>query len=368
MDNIECVADNSSTEIFFSVDFKIPQIYNSEGIYVCDTNSYKLISNFFKENTPKDNIIILPAGESSKNLDSICKILDKAQEMGLARDSLFVGVGGGVITDMTAFAASIYMRGANLALVPTSLLAMVDASVGGKTGIDYGTYKNSVGSFYPARSIYIGIKALDTLPEYEYFCGFGEVVKMAMLYDQNLFELLKTEANSLKNQAKPGQTKNYELLQEIIKRCVQAKCDIVEKDLKESGLRMQLNLGHTFAHSLETFLGLGTISHGEAVAWGLSRAIKLGEVLGITNKEYVKSVFDLLNSYGWSTTPIHPLAKKKAAELKLSDENLAIELTKLMEKDKKKRNSVVKFIIQEDICKNLIMEVPMSSVMQVLHE
>ena len=131
---------------------------------------------------------------------------------------------------------------------------------------------------------------------------------------------------------------------------------------------MQLSLGHTFAHSLETFVGLGKLSHGEAVAWGLSRAIKLGENLGITNKDYADKVFKLLNSYGWCTDPIHPVAQKKATELKLSDENLAIELTKLMEKDKKKRNSIVKFVIQEDICKNIIKEIPMSTVTKVLHE
>lgn len=362
---------SGKSEISIGKKIRIPELPASRGIYVFDTNMEKYLSDINRENS-----VILPSGEEFKNLESITRILDKAQELNLGRDSLFVGIGGGVITDMTAFAASIYMRGAKLCLLPTSLLAMVDAAVGGKTGIDYGGYKNSAGTFYPADKVLICTDFLKTLPAKEFYCGLGEVLKTAMLYDKKLLSLMEDKADIIKGfSERTGTTPETSCLEEeneillfLVSHCVMAKCNIVEKDLKESGLRMELNLGHTFAHALESFAGLGELSHGEAVAWGLGRALELGVNLGITDKNYRNKIFSILKTYNWTESPMHPAAKKSGETGGISDADIPEKLLEAMYHDKKKRKGEIRFVLQKKACSTVIRKVEDREVLKVLSD
>ena len=183
------------------------------------------------------------------------------------------------------------MRGAQLELVPTTLLAMADAAIGGKTGVDFGNYKNCIGTFYPAQKIHIAVSALEALPESEFRSGLAEVFKTALLYAPKLFQIMAEKRDAVLS-------RDGELLLEVVKRCVQAKAHVVERDLRESGERMYLNLGHTFGHALESVAGFGEVSHGDAVAWGIARALELGKRLGITDPGYIADVIPVLESYG----------------------------------------------------------------------
>ena len=326
-------------------------------IYVTDSNIALLpeVKKFLDLQKSKNHpVVVLPSGEENKTLDSVLSIVKAALEADFNRNSVFVGIGGGVITDMTAFAASIFKRGAKLELIPTSLLAMVDAACGGKTGCDFENYKNMIGSFYPAGKLHICPEFVQSLPESEYFSGLAEAIKTAMLYDKEMFEDFESKSDLIKE-------RNTEILDKIIEKCVRAKSKIVEEDLTEKGLRMQLNLGHTFAHALETVAGLGAISHGCAVAWGCGRAIDLSVKLGLASKDYKERVFAMLEKYGYSVEKVHPVLVGKIAEKQIAET-----LIKAMKKDKKNSSSTIKVVLQRDIKQTEIIQVADSEIAKVL--
>jgi 3-dehydroquinate synthase len=309
-------------------------------LFVFDRNTHTL---FGKDATES---ILLRPGEQCKSWQSVEQILESALEKGLARDSFFVAVGGGIVCDITAFAASVYMRGCRLILVPTTLLAMVDAGLGGKTGINFEGYKNMVGSFYPAEKIYIFPEALETLPEREYRSGLAEVIKTAMLGDRELYELLIRKQRAIRD-------REESVMREVIIRCIAVKGRIVEEDLREAGTRAFLNLGHTFAHALEAEQGLAGWTHGEAVAWGLAKAMSLGVSTGITNPEYAKSVLKLLDSYGFQTTV----------------EGLDAEcIVSAMGKDKKRRGGRLRIVLQKDLGQTTVVETQESELKKIIAE
>ena len=301
-----------------------------------------------------NTLVILGAGESFKTIENVLFIIQTALESGLQRSSVFVGIGGGVICDMTAFASSIFKRGAKLELVPTTLLAMVDAAVGGKTGCDFDSFKNMIGTFYPAKRLHVFSDFLQTLPPEEYRSGLAETLKTALLYAPKLFHIMQ-------NQKDEVLARETDLVRQIIRRCVIAKASIVEKDLTETGLRMQLNLDHTFAHALETTAGLGAIPHGDAVAWGIGRALQLSVNLGLCEEEYRQEVDQVLESYGWCRTAYHPVL-----EGKVSPEEAGDVLLSAMKKDKKNSNATVRFILQREINSTVIQEVPDDKILAVL--
>lgn len=285
---------------------------------IFDTNTKELLPDTDKPS------YVLPAGEHYKCSDELLKIAAWALSVGASRDTCFIGVGGGVVCDITAFAASIYMRGAPLVLVPTTLLAMVDAALGGKTGIDFKGYKNILGSFYPAAEIRIYPAVLAGLPQREYLSGLAEVIKHALLRDSGLLEILQQEKERVI-------ARDPQLLSEIIYRSQLVKQWYIEQDPYDLDIRGHLNLGHTYGHALESIGGLGTWSHGEAVAWGIGRAMVLGQLLGITPRAYAEEVLALLDAYGYGTA-----ARKSDAQL----------ILEAMEKDKKKKAGRVRFILQ----------------------
>lgn len=287
-----------------------PKNSPSSVLVVCDTHTEPWAQKFLGEpretggslrTNPPVSTVVLPAGESHKGWSSVETILQRAVQLGMARDGLFVGLGGGVVTDLTAFAASVFMRGVSVCLVPTTLLAMVDAAVGGKAGFDLFNIKNLVGTFKPADRIYMASEVLESLGEREWKSGLAEVIKTAIIGDRELLSLLETQYNELRSPDRVSKTQGS-IIQELIYRCVAVKGRIVEADPEERGnQRALLNLGHTFGHALETTAGLGTLTHGEAVAWGIARSVELGRALGITPPERGERILALLRSYGYET-------------------------------------------------------------------
>lgn len=313
------------------------------------------IENSFIGTRGKDVLLILGSGEPFKTIESVLAICKAAIDSNAKRSAVFTGIGGGVITDMTAFAASIFKRGATCELVPTTLLSMVDAAIGGKTGCDFDSYKNMIGSFFPAQKIHIIPSFIQSLPENEYRSGMAEVVKTALLYSKELFEKLASKPEILQNRKDP-------LVEEMIKICVNAKAAVVEQDLTEKNIRMQLNLGHTFGHALETRAGLGKVSHGDAVAWGMARAAELSKKIGLCTENYVQTVKSALSSFGWETQPLHSALDGKFA----SEKEAALSLFEAMKKDKKNASNKVRFVLQEDVGETVITEVDEKDVLSVL--
>ncbi len=231
-------------------------------------------------------IVTIPDGEGYKTMETIEFILDRAFDHRLDRKSTFVAFGGGVIGDMTGFAASIFQRGIDFIQIPTTLLSQVDASVGGKTGINNRYGKNLVGAFHQPRAVYIDTAWLETLPEREFAAGVAEIIKMAVMFDADFFSWL--ENHDLHDDAN---------LKEAIRRSVELKAWVVNQDETEKGIRAVLNYGHTFAHVIENFSGYGRYLHGEAVAIGMVMANELALKLGLFSREEADRVKALLKRY-----------------------------------------------------------------------
>jgi 3-dehydroquinate synthase len=275
------------TRVRFSEQGPESELAAAASLGVLDRNVHRLFGRSAARS------VVLAAGERAKAWRWAEKILGAALEAGLDRDGRLVGVGGGVVCDLTAFAASLYMRGCRLTLVPTTLLAMVDAALGGKTALNLGSAKNLVGTFYPAEELVIWIPALATLPEVELRCGLAEAIKTALLGDPVLLELLRARRTDLL-------LGDPAALEQTVYRSLAVKGRIVENDLRESGERAALNLGHTFAHALESATGFRRYRHGEAVAWGLGKALELGVALGVTDRALAREVTSLLEGYGFN--------------------------------------------------------------------
>jgi len=273
-----------STAAFYSREEIIPQ---ETALFVADAHTAPLFTT--PGFTPH---VVLEPGEPGKQWPAVDRILNLAMKKGLARDSLICGAGGGVVTDMTAFAASLYMRGCRLILIPTSLLAMVDAALGGKTGIDAGVYKNMIGSFYPAEEVRICPEILASLPDKEYMNGLGEVLKTAIIGDDELMQLLMKERDAVLK-------KDPSVLKQIIRSCILLKGNLVEEDLREKGRRAFLNLGHTFGHALEAVSGFGW-SHGAAVVWGMGKALDASVKMGLADAGWAREMKNLFHEYGYT--------------------------------------------------------------------
>ncbi len=212
----------------------------------------------------------VPAGENSKSLAQLGEILEYAVQAGLDRKSTLVALGGGVVGDLGGFAAAVYLRGIPFIQVPTSLLAMVDSAVGGKTGINLPQGKNLVGAFYQPGTVAVNLQTLQTLPAREYRSGLAEVVKYGIIYDSDFFALLERQQAALLR-------RDHAVLAEIVARCCEIKAEVVAKDECEGGLRAILNYGHTLGHAIEAVCGYGAFLHGEAISLGMVYANMVSE-------------------------------------------------------------------------------------------
>jgi 3-dehydroquinate synthase len=239
---------------------------------------------------------ILPAGERYKTLRSIEKIFDSALAHRLERSSAMVALGGGVIGDMTGFAAASWLRGIAVVQIPTTLLAMVDASIGGKTGVNHPQGKNLIGAFHQPRLVLIDPETLNTLPVREFRAGMAEVIKYGIIWDAGLFEQL--EDSSRIDQRRCFST---ELLMDMLRRSCQAKVDVVSQDEKESGLRAILNYGHTIGHAIESLTHYRMFNHGEGVGLGMIAVGKIAVRLKLWSEDCCDRQFRLIRKVGLPT-------------------------------------------------------------------
>ena len=240
---------------------------------------------------------VVPAGEPSKSLQTAAAGWQKLLEAGADRGTVVAALGGGVVGDLGGFLAATYARGLRFFQIPTSLLAQVDSSVGGKVGINLPQAKNMVGAFHQPLGVLADVGTLRTLPQREYVSGLGEVVKYGMILDARFFSQLEADVEALLR-------RDAEVLRRVVARCCRLKADVVEKDEREeSGLRAVLNYGHTFAHAFETLTGYGVWLHGEAVAAGMHCAAVLAARLGLLSPEVVERQADLLRRLGLPTRP-----------------------------------------------------------------
>jgi len=246
---------------------------------------YHLDTLLSKISATQLHVVTIPDGEEYKTLETVENILDECFEQKLDRKSLLIAFGGGVIGDMTGFTASLYQRGIDFIQVPTTLLSQVDASVGGKTGVNNKYGKNLIGAFYQPKAVYIDPSFLDTLPPREFAAGVAEVVKMAVMFDKEFFIYLQN-----------ANLQNSDTIKEMIRKSVELKAWVVNQDEKEAGIRAVLNYGHTFGHVVENETNYKTYLHGEAVAIGIVMANALAIELELFSQEEAEEVKVFLKS------------------------------------------------------------------------
>lgn len=240
--------------------------------------------------------VILPDGEKYKDMETLMKIFDKAIETRMDRKCTLVALGGGVIGDMCGFAAASYLRGVNFIQIPTTLMAQVDSSVGGKTGVNHPLGKNMIGAFYQPQCVLIDTDTLNTLPDRELASGVGEIIKYGLIRDAAFFEWQEKNMEALL-------TRDPGALSYAIKRSCEIKAEVVSLDEKEGGLRAILNLGHTFGHAIEAGLGYGEWLHGEAVSAGMVMAADMSRRLGWIDDALQKRILSLIERAKVPTAP-----------------------------------------------------------------
>ena len=264
-------------------------------LIITDSNVNELYAKnalaFLKNAGAEASLTDFPAGEASKHLGTVGALYSKAVGCGLDRNSLIVALGGGVPGDIAGFVAATYMRGVNFIQIPTSLLAMVDSSVGGKTGVDLPEGKNLVGAFWQPLHVLIDPEVLKTLPEREVKCGLAEIIKYGVIVDEELFEMLENNIDKLNSL-------DLDFYSEVIARCCRLKAQVVSQDEREGGLRAILNFGHTFGHAVEAVSGYQTIGHGEGVAIGMCMASDLAAKSGRMDKNAAMRLEQLLKTLG----------------------------------------------------------------------
>ena len=297
--------------------------------------SKKVFKLYGKElNFDKKELFILKDGEEQKNIKTFEKILKRAVSLKLSRKDVIIAIGGGVAGDMAGFAAAVYMRGVDYIQVPTTLLACVDSSVGGKTAIDLPCGKNYAGAFYQPKAVYINLNFLKTLDEKQYKSGFGEVLKYAFIEKScksdeyfNLLEILKSQKSEYEN-------RDVSFLKKIIEICLKLKISVVTKDEKENGLRKILNFGHTLGHALEEETHYRRYTHGYAVVLGMMYVFNFALKNGICDRKYYDTARTLLDMYGYEIGNFWFMNKSRVLEL--------------MHNDKKADNNAITFILPSD--------------------
>jgi shikimate kinase/3-dehydroquinate synthase len=290
--------------------------------------------------------VVLEPGEDKKGIASIERIWSAAFEGGIDRKSRLFALGGGVVTDMAGFAAATWMRGIEWVALPSTLLGMVDASVGGKTAIDFRSAKNAVGAFWQPQAVLCDVSLLATEPARGYRSALAEVVKTAVIGDPALMALLEGRLGDVR-------ARDPHLVSEMVRRSIQVKAGIVSRDEREAGLRAVLNLGHTIGHGLEAEAGYTALSHGEAVSLGLVAALRLGRLLGVGAPGLAPRVTALLEALG---LPVELEREKleRAAELVMHD--------------KKRAGSKLRFVLARDVGDVTTQEIPLTELRALIPE
>ena len=295
-------------------------------LIVTDTNVRPLyaqeVNSRLVEAGYDSDVYAFAAGEENKGMDSILGICGACVEHGLDRKSMILALGGGVVGDMAGFAAAIYMRGIDFVQIPTTLLSQSDSSVGGKTGIDFMESKNILGAFHQPKLVYINVNTLKTLPPVEFVSGMGEVIKHGIIRDAEFYRFIKENSELIKSL-------DSETLIKMSKINCGIKANVVEQDEKENGLRAILNFGHTIGHAAESALNF-TTTHGECVGLGMVAVSKIAVNRGLIDEATLNDIEETLKEYNFRVRmPLPP----------------AEEIYSFMQKDKKKANGKLKFVL-----------------------
>lgn len=324
--------------VFFDVSFKLIKDLTGKKrvVFITDQNLFNLHTDRFSGY----QTIVIPAGESSKNQQTVDRVINDLITSGADRNSFIIGVGGGVVTDLAGFVASIFMRGISFGFVPTSILAMVDAAVGGKNGIDVGRFKNMVGVIRHPQFLLYDYTFLKTLPEEEWRSGFAEIIKHACIKDKELFSFLQNKNLS------DFQNDNR-LIADLVKQNVLIKYNVVSGDENENGERQLLNFGHTIGHAIEHDCSL---LHGYAISIGMMAATIISEKIDGMNDDRVLQLKSLLDKYGLPTSLIFD--KKQAWATMLAD--------------KKKSGDHMNFIVLDEIGRASIKKIPLEQLQTLL--
>lgn len=310
----------------------LPDVFSGSKIaIITDSNVSELYLSELSYQLAQKHLIIeivVPAGEESKRLEVAANIYNKLSAAHISRSDLIVALGGGVVGDLAGFVAATYMRGIPFVQIPTSLLAQVDSSIGGKVAVDIPSGKNLVGAFYQPKAVYIDPNVLNTLTDRFYYDGLAEVIKYACIKDAALFETLKQLGSREQIQAK---------IQEIVIRCLNTKKHYVQLDEFDTGERMFLNYGHTIGHAVEKYFDFSSYTHGECVAMGMAHITKRSEALGLTNSGVSRQLERLLIQY---RLPYH---------LPESSEEFTSALLHAVAVDKKNLNKKLNLVLIKDI-------------------
>lgn len=308
---------------------------NSRIVIITDTNVGELYKKQLADVFPGTLTLSVPAGENTKKLATVKQLCTELLNDGYARSDIVIGFGGGMITDLAGFVASIYMRGVSYIAVPTSLLAMTDAAIGGKTGVNMEA-KNILGTFHPAELILLDVGFLDTLPDREFQSGLAETIKHSAVLDASLADDLMVDEVDLET---------------MVQKSAQAKINIVESDPEEKGARKVLNFGHTFGHAIEQSSDYDLL-HGEAIAIGMVLANKIAQKLGKQTEETGKKIEELLKKW--------KLPCEIPSGIKVED------LIDLIKKDKKKSGDKISFIIATEMGESEIVELSAEELVELV--
>jgi 3-dehydroquinate synthase len=306
-----------------------PFIITSPDIWALWSNSF--LASFPKREQDAPTVLFVPSGESHKRMSSVESLAQQLATAGADRDSLLLAFGGGVLGDMTGFLAAIYMRGIRYVQIPTTLLAQVDSSIGGKTGVNLVAGKNLIGSFHHPQAVFADTGLLATLPAAELRAGLQESIKAGIIYDAKLFRYMEQNADAILAGDPAALTR-------VVAASVRVKADVVSKDEKESGLRMILNFGHTIGHAIEAATNYKQLLHGEAVAWGSIAALNVATARKAITQKDAARITQLILRYG----PLPPF--KATAE----------KLVALTAHDKKNRSGIRSFVFPTAIGKTEI--------------
>ena len=318
---------------FADLDLLIPK---EQQIFITDENVSQSLAPKFKGR----KLITVPAGEAHKNQSTVDSIIHQLMGLGADRQSFLIGVGGGVVTDLTGYVATVYMRGIRFGFVPTTVLAMVDASIGGKNGIDVGAYKNLVGTIQQPAFLLYDVSLLKSLPTEEWVNGFAEIIKHAAIRDAKMF-------SELENGSVPKYRRDKAMMSALIRRNALLKSKVVQEDEFENSIRRLLNFGHTIGHAIETN---NMLSHGHAVAIGMVEAAKLSGTL----KKFKDAgrLTALIDRYGLPTEAYY-------------DKIQAIAMLRM---DKKKVNTSMNFVLLEKIGKAVVEPIPLDTLEELIKQ
>ncbi len=296
-------------------------------VIICDANVYQLYKEFFSNH----NKIIIPPGEKEKNLKRIETVLNEFVELGIDRKSLVIGFGGGVVCDIAGFAASIFMRGVNFGFIASTLLAQVDAAIGGKNGVNLGKNKNFAGLINQPEFVFCDVKLLKTLSPEEFKSGLAEIMKYAIIADSELFSVLKKNKNKILNK------RDVNILHQLVDKCIQIKNEIIQTDPNDNNLRHVLNFGHSFGHAIETESNL---LHGMAIIKGMKVACEISVKTGKLSSDIKDEILNLFDLYDYDSCV-----------------SISAKHFELIKNDKKKDKKSINFVLINDIGKPIIQNI-----------